>query len=130
MFDNYKKMLDELGANTDAIFSKVAKKGAIKFRDEAVRITDLEGLFDTGYYSENWNAKAGKTGDNIHEIVAVNTAEYASHLEYGHKLRNSKMWKGKFVGRQALDETDFYCIEQLDDEYEKEYKKAQRKYNK
>lgn len=180
MFDNYKKMLDDLGANTDEIFSKVAQEGAIHFRKEAVRITNSEGLVDTGNYKRNWDAKAGKTNDNTHEIVAVNTVEYASHLEYGYTVkkdyfvpfdegsgttRKGKQWKtkgmvktpktkefiskfkakypdakgfirkaghykGHFVGRQALDDTDFYCIEQLDKEFEKAYKQAQTKYNK
>lgn len=123
MFDDYAKKLEELGADVPKIFEKVAKKGAIKFREEAIKKTDLEGLVDTGNYKRNWNGKAIRLDENTVGIVGSNNVEYASHLEYGHRMRNGKIWKGKFVGDRALQETNYYCIKQLDNEWQKALKK-------
>ena len=48
MFDEYAKKLEELQQDVPKIFEKVAKKGAIKFVNEAQDRTDREGLVDTG----------------------------------------------------------------------------------
>lgn len=123
MFDDYAKKLEELGADVPKIFERVAKKGAIKFREEAIKKTDLEGLVDTGNYKRNWNGKAIRLDENTVGIVGSNNVEYASHLEYGHRMRNGKIWKGKFVGDRALQEINYFCIKQLDNEWQKALKK-------
>lgn len=124
MFDVYAKKLKELKQDVPAIFEKVAKRGAIKFVNEAKDLTDLEKLVDTGAYKRNWHAEASMPLDNVYAIEADNSMEYASHLEFGHKLRNGKRWKGRFVGRRALDETHSYCINELDKEVIKAMKKS------
>lgn len=126
MFDNYAEKLKKIGANVPAVFKRVAKLGAVKFRNEAVKITDKEKLVDTGNYKRNWTAEAIEPQNDVYGIVGGNTVNYASHLEYGHKLRNGGRWKGRFVGRQAFDETEFYCLEQLDKAFEKLYTQYQR----
>ena len=49
--------------------------------------------------------------------------DYASHLEYGHKLRNGKRWKGRFVGKYALEKAREYAHEELKNELGSLYKK-------
>lgn len=122
LFDDYAKKLKDLNADVPAIFENVAKRGALRFRKEAVKLTDKEKLVDTGNYRRNWNAQSGLIAPETYAIEASNNVEYASHLEYGHKLRNGGRWKGRFVGRRSLDETRYYCIQQLDDEFEKAYR--------
>ena len=123
LFDAYAKKLEELGQDVPKIFAKVAKKGAIKFANEAKDITDAEKLVDTGAYKRSWHAEAIEPTPEVYGVLCENNMEYASHLEFGHKLRNGKRWKGRFVGRRALDETHVYCIEQLDKEVIKAMKK-------
>lgn len=126
MFDEYFKKIEEIGANAPKVFETVAKKGAIHFRNQAVKLTDEEKLVDTGAYRRNWHGEAVKFDEKTYGVACSNSMEYASFLEYGHKYRNGKKWKGRFVGQRALDDTDFYCIEQLDDMFEKLYTQHQR----
>ena len=123
MFDEYKKRLEDLQQDVPKIFEKVAKRGAIKFVNEAKDRTDKEALVDTGAYKRNWQATAIEPAPEIYGVECKNNMEYASHLEYGHKLRNGKRWKGRFVGELSMKEAEYYCIQQLEKEIEKAFKK-------
>lgn len=122
-YEAFAKKLKELQADVPKIFEKVAKKGAIKFVKEVQNRTDKEKLVDTGNYKRNWSAKAIEPASEVYGVECLNNVEYASFLEYGHKLRNGKRWKGKFVGELAMGDAEYYCIQQL----EKEIEKAMRK---
>lgn len=119
LFDDYAKKLKDLGDNVPEIFRKVAGQGALYSRNMAVKITNQEGLVDTGAYRNTWQAKRVQLNPNTYAIVLYNPQNYASHLEWGHKMRNGKEWRGRFVGRRSLDETSAYCIEKLDDALDK-----------
>lgn len=125
MFDEYRKKLEDIGANSDKVFKKVAKQGAVFFQKEAVRLTDQEKLVDTGTYKRNWTGEQTEI-EGEQAIIGANPIEYASFLEEGHKLRNGKRWKGRFVGRRAFDETRYYVIKKLDDTFDKLFTKYQR----
>jgi len=114
LFSDFRKDIDKYTKDTPKIFEKTAKKGAIKFVNTAKKLTDEEKLVNTGNYKRNWYADA--TGE---EVYCENSAEYASHLEWGHKTRNGGRVKGHFVGQRAIDEAQFYCLEQLQDELDK-----------
>lgn len=122
MFDEYRKKLEDIGANSDKVFKKVAKQGAKFFQKEAVRLTDQEKLVDTGTYKRNWTGEQAEI-EGEQAIIGANPIEYASFLEEGHKLRNGKRWKGRFVGRRAMDELRYYCIKRLDDLFDKLFTK-------
>lgn len=130
MFDEYAKKLESIQANVPAVFQMVAKKGAVKARNEAVKITDKEKLVDTGNYRRNWHGQAIEVSNDTYGVQLENGVEYASFLEEGHKLKNGKRWKGKFVGRQAIDETRYYCIQELDKQFDKLYTDYQRGFTK
>lgn len=115
MFDDYAKKLEELGQNVPKIFKNVAKKGAIHAKNEAVKNTDLEKLVDTGAYRRNWNGEAVKLGEN-NAIILQNGMEYASYLEEGHKLKNGGRWKGRFVGKRAITDTEGWALLELENE--------------
>lgn len=125
MFDDYRKKLEGIGANSDKVFKRVAKQGAVFFQKEAVRLTDQEKLVDTGTYKRNWTGEQAEI-EGEQAIIGANPIEYASFLEEGHKLRNGKRWKGRFVGRRAFDETRYYVIKKLDDTFDKLFTKYQR----
>lgn len=123
MFDDYAKKLKELQQDVPKIFERVAKRGAIKFVNKAIDRTQKEGLIDTHYYEENWNAEAINPLPETYGVECRNPAEYASFLELGHKLPNGGRWRGRFVGQLSLEDARFYCIEQLETALEKAYKK-------
>lgn len=122
MFDEFARDLKKLEADVPKIFTKVAKKGAVKFVKEAKKKTDKEGLVDTGAYKGAWFAEAVDLG-GVAAIDCTNNMDYAMHLEKGHKLRNGGRWKGRFVGRQSILETSAYCYFQLANELDKAHNK-------
>lgn len=119
MFDEYAKKLKELQEDVPKIFERVAKKGAIKFVNEAKKRTDKEHLVDTGNYKRSWSAEVIEPLPEIYGVQCVNTAEYASFLERG----TGKGIKGRFVGKLSMEDAEFYCIEQLETALKKAYKK-------
>ena len=123
MFDEYAKKLKELQQDVPKIFEKVAKKGAIKFVNEAQDRTDREGLVDTGYYKRNWQARQIEPLPEVYGVECKNNMDYASFLEYGHRTRGNTKVKGRFVGELSMRETEYYCIQQLDKAFEKAFKK-------
>ena len=54
--------------------------------------------------------------------------EYASYLEKGHRLKNGKRWKGRFVGELSLADARYYAIQQLDEELDKAFIKYHRSF--
>lgn len=158
MFDEYAKKLETIHANVPKIFKFVATKGAIFAVNTAKKITDKEGLIDTGNYKRNWFADVIEPEKNIYGVQLANNTEYATHLEYGYTLtkdrfipfdkmegtpktksliaklkakypnakgfiRKAGKYKGKFVGQQTLDETNYYCIQQLDNAFDAAFRK-------
>lgn len=118
MFGEFRRDLEKYTKETPKIFEKTAKYGARKFVNEAKDLTDKEGLVDTGNYERNWFADAETLG-NINIVNCENNVDYASHLEWGHKLRNGERYKGHFIGQRAMDEAEFKCLEKLQDELDK-----------
>jgi len=118
LFDDYTKKLEELGANTPKVFRSVALWGAKYAEKTAKKITDNEGLVDTGNYKRNWFAQRIKPEKSIYGILLENNADYASHLELGHKTRNGGRVKGRFVGRQTIIDTEGSVLLKLREEIE------------
>lgn len=129
MFDKYAKDLKKFGANVEKIFENTAGLCAGKFVEEAIKITNEEGLVDTGNYKRNWFAQADEILPNVWAVKCENPVEYASFIENGHRTRDGKSKvKGRFVGRRAIEETRYYAIQKLDDELDNAYIKKQRSY--
>ncbi|MCM1338794.1 MAG: HK97 gp10 family phage protein [Muribaculaceae bacterium] len=123
MFDSYAKKLASVQADVPKIFKATALKGAKFAENKAKELTDQENLVDTGNYRRNWNGERIEPQEGVYGVVLENSAEYASYLEDGHKLKNGGRWNGRKVGRRTLDDTEFYCLEQLDKAFEKTYTK-------
>ena len=113
-FEQFNKDMHETEGVIPQIFEKVAKKGAIKFVNEAKNITDKEKLVDTGSYKRNWTGDIANPGKKFWTIKGFNPMSYASHLEYGHKIKGSgRRFKGRFVGTQAIKKAEEFAIEEL-----------------
>ena len=128
MFDEYAKKLQKLQVDTPKIFKKVAKKTAIKFVNYAKKRTADEALVDTGAYRDHWDAETIEPTPGTYGILAINSMEYASYLEMGHRLKNGKRWKGRFVGELSLADARYYAIQQLDEELDKAFIKYHRSF--
>lgn len=127
MFDEYKKRLEELEANAPKVFKAVAGRSAKHFADIAKDLTDREKLVDTGNYKRNWHAEVIEPQKNTYGIAGINTVEYASFIEEGHKMRNGKKWKGRFVGKRAMTDTEGFALLELRQEID--ILMTQKKYN-
>lgn len=123
-FDDYAKKIEKLGGDVPRTFEKTAKKAAVKFVNEAKTKTKNEGLVVTGAYRDHWAAETDQITHDTYAVMCSNSMEYASHLELGHKLKNGKRWKGRFVGNLSLNEARYFAIKELDKELDKLYKKG------
>lgn len=112
-FEQFNQSMRETEGVIPEIFEKVAKKAAINFVNVAKDITEKEGLIDLGSYRRNWTGDVAKPAKKFWVVKGYNPINYASHLEYGHKLRNGKRWKGRFVGTQAIKKAEEFAVEQL-----------------
>ena len=131
MFDEYAKKFEQISEDVPKIFKDVARRGAIKFVNEAQDRTDREGLVDTGYYKDNWVGEMFNPQENVYGILGQNIAEYASFLEVGHRIKGTdRRFKGRFVGRMSLEEARYYCLKLLDDKFEKVFTKYNQKFTK
>lgn len=121
-FEQYYSKIRQIKGVISSIFEKVAKKSGIKFVNEAKEKTDKEGLVDTGAYKRAWSADIGEIKQRFWVVKGLNSMDYASHLEQGHKLRNGKRWKGRFVGRYAIENAREYARTELKKELGSLYK--------
>lgn len=133
-FKDYAKKLEKIGENVPKVFKQVAGWGAKHAEKTAVELTDYEKLVDTGAYKRNWHAEVVKDGEN-YGITLQNNMEYASHLEWGHKLRGDipyavkrpykikrprnmekGRYKGFFVGKRTLTDLEGWALIELRNE--------------
>ncbi len=94
----------------NAAWEDLGKIAANKFVEEAKTETDLQRLVKTGNYRRNWTSDVDKKGKDT-VVKCINNAEYASHLEYGHRIvtrsgrDTGRKTLGRFVGRTAIQNT-------------------------
>ena len=84
-----------------------------------------------GFMRKSWAATPTvKTASGI-EKTLINTADYSSYVNYGHRVVNRKgetvgFVKGKFILEKAMNKVD----KQLVKEFKKEVERVNRKYDK
>ena len=94
----------------NAAWEDLGKIAANRFVSEAKTETDLQRLVKTGNYRRNWTSDVDKKGKDT-VVKCINNAEYASHLEYGHRIvtrsgrDTGRKTQGRFVGRTAIQNT-------------------------
>ena len=110
MWENYKKALKQRQERINNAWGELGDIAANKFVDEAKKETTLQKLVKTGNYRGSWTSNAIKKGvDTV--VKCINNAEYASHLEYGHRIvtrsgvDTGRKTQGRFVGRTAINRT-------------------------
>ena len=112
-FQEFNKKLKKAEGLIPELFEKTAKKAGIMFVNNAKDETDKVGLVDTGNYKRNWTTDIGTQANKYWIVKCYNPVEYASFLEYGHKLRNGKRWRGQFVGTRSLKIARNFAIKEL-----------------
>lgn len=110
MWDNFKQAIERRKQRLNAAWEDLGDITANKFVEEAKNETSLQRLVKTGNYRGSWNADVIKKGKDT-SIKCINNAEYASHLEYGHRIvtrtgrDTGRKTQGRFVGRTAINRT-------------------------
>lgn len=87
MFKAYSEKIQQLKENAPKTLEKLVKRGAIHYRNTAVKLTDANKAVDTGYYKRNWEGAAVQTDKETYQIVGYNGVEYASFLEDGYSIK-------------------------------------------
>lgn len=97
MFEDMRKKFEQRAERVDEAFEDIGDEAAKIFLYEAPRRTTRKRLVKTGNYRRSWRAEAKKDGrDTV--VECINEAEYASHLEYGHRIVTRS---GKDTGRKT-----------------------------
>lgn len=112
MWDNYKKALDQRKERLNTAWKELGDTASQRFVYEAKTETSSQNLVKTGNYRRSWTAGVvhKKKGTET-TIRCVNYTEYASHLEYGHRIvtrsgvDTGRKTQGRFVGRTAIKNT-------------------------
>ncbi len=113
MWDNYKQALRKRKERLNKAWEELGDVAASKFVNEAKNETTLQRLVKTGNYRGLWTSDVMKRGKET-VIKCINNAEYASHLEYGHRIvtrtgrDTGRKTQGRFVGRTAIKRTRQY----------------------
>ena len=109
-FKDAKKIYLERKSAVSAIFEDVGDTAAKTFVAEAKKETSAQNLVKTGNYRRSWTAEVEKSGLDT-SVKCINEAEYASHLEHGHRIVIStgrdtgKKTRGRFVGLISIKKT-------------------------
>lgn len=110
MWENALKSYHQRKARLNNAWEDLGKIAADKFVEEAKSETTLQSLVKTGNYRRNWTSDIDKKGKDT-VVKCINNAEYASHLEYGHRIvtrsgrDTGRKTLGRFVGRTAIQNT-------------------------
>ena len=109
-FKDAKKVYLERKSAVSAIFEDVGDTAAKTFVAEAKKETSAQNLVKTGNYRRSWTAEVEKSGLDT-SVKCINEAEYASHLEHGHRIvtrtgrDTGKNTRGRFVGLISIKKT-------------------------
>lgn len=89
---DYRNSLGKFKRVTDEIFMEAVYEVAGRVFRATVKNTPV----DTGWLRESWNIDDVKKKGSVYEIEISNDAEYASYVEYGHRIvrgGNTLGWK-------------------------------------
>lgn len=89
---DYRNSLGKFKRVTDEIFMEAVYEVAGRVFRATVKNTPV----DTGFLRESWNIDDVKKKGNVYEIEISNDVEYASYVEYGHRIvrgGNTLGWK-------------------------------------
>lgn len=109
-FKDAKKVYLERKSAVSAIFEDVGDTAAKTFVADGKKETSAQNLVKTGNYRRSWTAEVEKSGLDT-SVKCINEAEYASHLEYGHRIvtrtgrDTGKKTRGRFVGLISIKKT-------------------------
>lgn len=102
-FKDAKKIYLERKSAVSAIFEDLGDTAAKTFVAEAKKETSAQNLVKTGNYRRSWTAEVEKSGLDT-SVKCINEAEYASHLEHGHRIVTRKKTRGR-TGRDTGKKT-------------------------
>lgn len=97
MFENMRRKYEERAEQVAEAFEDIGDEAGKIFMQEAVKRTNRKKLVKTGNYRRSWRAETKKAGKDT-VVECINEAEYASHLEYGHRIVTSS---GVDTGRKT-----------------------------
>lgn len=84
---------------------------------------------DSGYMRRSWFIEAAHKGPWGVEGTIYNIAEYASYVNYGHRVKNgSGMTVGFVMGKYFLEDAMNFGEKVMVDEFKKELRRVKRKH--
>lgn len=125
--DKYRKELKSMLDDISDIDKKVLNKAV----NEGVKVAKDDTNVISGFMRKSWGTTpTTKTSKGVEKSI-INTAEYSSYVNYGHRLVNLKgetvgFVKGQFILERAMNKVN----KQLIKEFEKEVEMVNKKHDK
>lgn len=125
--DKYRKELKAMMNDISEIDQRVLNKAVNIGLADAKRNTPVV----SGFMRKSWaTTPTVKTNNGVEKSI-INTADYSSYVNYGHRVVNRKgetvgFVKGKFILEKAVSKVD----KQLVKEFKKEVERVNRKHDK
>lgn len=133
-YSNNKKAIDQYRKELRAMFDDIEDidvKVLNKAVNEGVRVAKQNTNVDTGFMRKSWKATPTVKGSKGAEKGMVNTADYSSFVNDGHRLVNGAGATVGFVKGQYMLETANNVTEKtLAREFKKEIERVNRKHDK
>lgn len=125
--DKYRKGLQATLDDISEIDKRVLNKAVSVGLADAKRNTPVV----TGFMRRSWHVMPTKKTSKGIEKELINTADYSSYVNYGHRIVNSegetKGWvKGRFILEKAINRVEKALIR----EFKKEVERVNRKHDK
>jgi hypothetical protein len=117
----FNQLIDEIQSLADDL-DKTIKKSINKVRVKSLRELKQNSRVDTGLYRNSWVTKL-KTPQNSYKVILGNNVEYASFLEFGHRIASTNRW---WTGDFTLKKTSERFTERLRIVFNKEIQRLNR----
>lgn len=121
----FRKELKAMFDDIEAIDKNILNKSV----NEGVRHAKKDTNVVSGFMKKNWrSAPAVKTNDGVVTKSLVNSADYSSHVNYGHRIVNNKgetigFVKGQFILEKAVGVVERELVKNFKKEVERLSKK-------
>lgn len=127
--DEFRKELRDMLGDIMEIDKKVLNQAV----NDGLAFAKRKSPVITGFYRKNWHKRRTvKSTDGV-ECELVNTAEYASYVNYGHRMVDKEGNTTGFVkskqGDHLLEKTGAYIEKRMAALFEKEIKAVQEKHD-
>ncbi len=101
-FETFVKTFEVLQKN----FEQFLRQFLLEMANRVISKVKPKTPVDTGALKSEWQIGEVTISEDKLEVEIINGQEYASYIEYGHRLTNGKWQEGKFMLTISIDDVN------------------------